>query len=332
MKIDIFGRLDLGVKILVQGDCLGKHLTAQLGEYEANLIIPSALFTTERPIITISDVSTIHSRALKQIERSEEESWGSVHSYNTESNTILSAGLIALCLSIKDFPSHGIEYSNYLHGRGRPKDCQSLIELWKHADNWLNLFRRWVAVLSGQTTNPDQAISNISTNSCSLELVTLENEIVSLPSNRGDEISIIIPNEKSALSFDKLKTIIDLVNKNHQPQLSHELIEEARNALYRSEFRKSIIESSAAVEMILNQFIREEMNSFPRKLSNALLEEKRTLGPLAKLVATFKKIPDLRILIETRNAVVHKGFVPTHEKTREVFALACEVTDMVNKY
>lgn len=327
-----FGRLDIGVKISIKGNCLEQRIPVLLGKHHASIITPSAKYSNDDPKLVIPENGKLNEQVLKRLGRHNSEfPWGAIFSYNTGTSEIIGASISSFLLHIEQISGDDITYSNYLHGRGRPEsEVLFLKELWQGADQWIALFRRWIAVLSDQHTNPLQPITNLESEASSLEILTVEKEIVSLPSSGSDAITIFMEDEESSLDVSTLRIACEAASNKIEPHISHEFIAEAKTAFRRKEFRKAVIDACTATELILNLLLTEELNKLPKNVSTALLSERRTLGPLSKLVSKFKDLPnDMEVLLKTRNSVVHRGLSPDKTEALAVLDVAKAIGKML---
>jgi|GEM_PF-3192792 len=112
------------------------------------------------------------------------------------------------------------------------------------------------------------------------------------------------------LKLAQLKQICRLCSSNAQPSLEYSLQLDAYRALRAADYRKAVIDSATAAEVVLTKAIVKWCNE-NGKDSEEVLKQKKTLGGRLKLarkhVIPLPSIDLYKLVVEPRNDAVHEG-------------------------
>ncbi len=130
---------------------------------------------------------------------------------------------------------------------------------------------------------------------------------------------------------DNLKRAIDLANKGDYPCTEHLLIRDAREQLINNLYRRVILDSATAVEIVLTNQAKTklvELHNVEGDLLKSILIKYRNLGGRIELVKKLNIDMPINsselesILAKRRNKAIHSGQQFSRDEALEVFNLA----------
>lgn len=177
-------------------------------------------------------------------------------------------------------------------------------------DGWRAAFEDYVELYTKQRAY--RAVTVVQ-DAAGLELLAWDeagNDIRPKPGSTGS-INMVMSDEKTALTLAKLKVILKLTSMGTPLALEYELQLAAYRALRSTDYRKAIIETAVAAEVLLTRACQNALAGMGVRAPKKILEKFRTLGgrvTLADILQVGLPGVDLKAkLVEPRNAVVHQG-------------------------
>lgn len=167
------------------------------------------------------------------------------------------------------------------------------------------------------TKHPVARVSR-STDSVQHELFILDaNNQKSVPYQQIFHFYSPITKGAYAMSRANFIEICRLCSTGSQPSFPYRIQLQAYRALMEEDYRKAVIESAVAAEIVLTQALEKHFNSAGLNYGNKIMQKFRTLGPsfeLAKIVdLTLPDINFIEKVVNPRNLAIHqaKSFEPS---------------------
>jgi hypothetical protein len=253
-------------------------------------------------------------------------SWGQVDKWDDTGH--VQATVNTVLLKFANVSGKGVGYSQYLHGRGHPRGG-AIDGLFESIDSWFELVRTWTQALVNQLLDPVLEGSAVRVTGDGLHVVAIDSDDISIPTTSHSYHITMIDNE--ALSKPHWRYILRQASQRVGPPVEYSLLDSAAIAFRLSEFRRTVIDASTAVEVSLAQLFEADTSGISPPLRDALRKERRTLGPLVKLVSASHTLPISLSsgLVEVRNKVVHQNYSPQREEARRALDLARKVVKLV---
>jgi hypothetical protein len=136
----------------------------------------------------------------------------------------------------------------------------------------------------------------------------------------------------TGIEFQDLHHVITITSENKRPILELGLLREANIALLEENYRKSILDSSTALELALTNCLRREIKIGQPlldellKLNNSISKKRNLLKIVGIALPNHNYVDDLETL---RNRAIHIGKEPNDEEARKAFFISKEVIDLL---
>jgi hypothetical protein len=130
------------------------------------------------------------------------------------------------------------------------------------------------------------------------------------------------------INYEKLRDICGYCSEKKKFKLEHEIMLEARRAFHSEDFRKAVLDSATAAELVLTNRAKDEMVNFGGK------ERDRIFRRFKMLAGSFELLNVLRVslpvsyerfktgLNDPRNKVIHGGFSPDRKMAYDALKIA----------
>lgn len=295
----IYGIIEFRTPLFCTANALGKSVEIVIGGIKGRLLMPSLPEwdkNVKNPLLLpLLPPNPIRTKKFNY----KLFDWGSPQSY-PHGNSLVRLALIEFKLenSIGNVPQ----------------------KIYKGVDAWLNLFEKYVILMTKQGT-----YNMISVNQCgkNVKLFTIDdNKIVRISNPEVPNIKIHLLNEDKYLSYSQLVKAASYSSKLIEPKFEYKILLESYYARKEGDYRKAIIEAGTALEICLTAKIVSEFKKQKIMFGDKLLKKFKMLSgkfELAKLIGI--KIPDKdykKLIIEPRNDVVHRGIYPDQNLTNQV--------------
>lgn len=184
---------------------------------------------------------------------------------------------------------------------------------------WFDDVRTWVEVITGQDLDPNHRVYDAVIIGAGLEFIT--------PKLKGALGMQLTTPRVLPIPADAWRKVLEHVRDGVRPPLVEELCRDARAAERRGFYRRTAIDSAAALEMALEQILTAEVDQLPMGQQKRVHEGPSGLGvwlSIAKESGRKFAVPHDR-LVEVkakRNDAVHHGVVPNPDE-------ACRVVQTV---
>lgn len=304
-------------------DCFAKSFDITLSGVGATRVaLPRIEWGANGPIVVAPQVSNLPDQRgsglhPSRADRDHWPNWGTITQWGQDPKRC-DAGWVR-SVAIELFVNNAeVQFSNYLSGLGHPEG--DLVQrLFSGVEEWFQALLLWVGVAIDQDTEHRHPISGVHVSGQGLTLgaVTEAGER-SLPS-AGTSVTINAQ-ESETLDFSVLKRIASHVSAGTVPHDGHLLLRDAFVEHRRSRFRKAVIDSASAVEIVLAPLEPPPVVSGTRK-------ERRT-PLLADLVKKYWGDPDAKVnLVDVRNDAIHKNCVPSRSASETALSIAKQIVD-----
>jgi hypothetical protein len=313
------------VPLGVTTGCLGKSFEVVVGGMTGRARLPSYAWDQHSPRlvgptlgIPLDDVIT------RFVERQEDvatrpDFWGFISGWHPAKRKLTAIGVSAALLDFS-VPSEEIGYSDYLYGRGHPQGAP-LDALFRDVDTWFDTLRTWIEVAVDQDADPANPMSTVSQPGSGLMLASEDNGTLSIPAT-AHEIHVAMSQEEP-INLPRLRKAIKQTNAGAQPSDAHLLVRDARAALRRQSYRRSVIDAGGAVEMTLAEHNRATVHVSPGgRLPTLGWYVRRPPIIAATGLAESALVADL---VNPRNNAIHQSIVPTRVDTVRAIAISQRV-------
>lgn len=136
----------------------------------------------------------------------------------------------------------------------------------------------------------------------------------------------------TGIEFQDLYDVVSVTSENKRPILELGLLREAHIALFEENYRKSILDSSTALELALTNYLRREIKIDQPlleellKLNNSIAKKRNLLKIVGVTLPNHNYADDLETL---RNRAIHIGKEPSKEEARKAFLISKEVINLL---
>jgi len=204
-------------------------------------------------------------------------------------------------------------------------------DIYQEFPHWINLFKKYVVLLTKQNTKRNIEVKN---NSNALELLLDNDGDLSLVSRKkAVEIVVYLSNSDESLHLDELKEACHFASSQFLPRLEYEMLLESYFARENADYRKAIIEAAAALEICLTSRIAEEFIAQKINFGEKLSQKYRMLSGKFELIRLLDiQIPDkdyAALILNPRNQVIHKAIYPDAKLANQVIR---EVEEILKRF
>lgn len=298
----LFGIMEFSQPISCAADALGETICVVIGGVEGTITLPSLPEWHEgindplrMPLVAPAKAQT-WKRDGKPIY------WGSPISYPT--------GRSSVNLALFEFSVSNVDGA----------DAQNIYDGFS---NWLDLFERYVILLTTQHT---RQIVTTDEGPGSIELLYNDEHgnLKHVFRHSTTTIGIIEYGIDDSMHLHHFKEAAQLSSENFEPRLEYSLLLEAYNARGNGDFRKAIIEAATALEICLTNRILDEFTSQGVSFGKQLMRKFRMLGgrfELARIVNLPLPNKDYeKLIVGPRNEVMHRAEFPSRKTTDKLIA------------
>lgn len=194
--------------------------------------------------------------------------------------------------------------------------------------HWLELFESYVEIVGRQNLTIDTTISR-KLDRLEIFRWNAEGKFEWLPKDGAGESIVLTTGKDCSLKPDSLRHVCDLSSKLKAPAIEYRIMLEAYRAFRVGDYRKAIIESAGAAEIVLTKAAMTELSRLGISFADELLKKYRMLQgrfELARLVGVPLPHRDYKtILIEPRNNVVHRAYFSDSSQASNAMVLVDEL-------
>ena len=326
--IPMLGIYKLPSSLNLTQSCFGKKIRVKIDTLAGTMVLPVIEWSEEEPRIIAPTIERDWERYVKHFTEDENEGWekwhywGEVNRYNPKTRALIQASLNAVIFKFKVNPAN-INYSNYLYGKGHPQG-DLIRKLFADIDKWFESLSTWIEASLDQDTNPTNPIRTTKIYGYGLQVLTIDDGVVSLPAS-ADSIAVM-PKSWQPVTLGLLRKIIGHVNNGLIPSDAHLLLRDGRAELRRNHYRKAVIDAGSAVEITLADFNARvtHINTGQRPTLGWYVNQP-TINSQANLPSNTKAD-----LVEVRNKAIHHNRVPSYNETQLALNLAKQIVDYID--
>lgn len=297
----IYGIIEFRTPLFCSASVLSKSVKIEIGGIKGKLLMPS-LPEWDRNVKDPLSLPLLPPNPIKTKKFNDKLfDWGSPQSY-PNGNSLVRLALIEFKLK-----------NNFE---------EAAQKIYKGVDNWLNLFEKYVILMTKQGTYNMISISQYGRN---IKLFKIDdNKIVRISNPEVPNIKIRLLKEDKYLNYNQLVKAASYSSKLIEPKFEYKILLESYYARKEGDYRKAIIEAGTALEICLSAKIVSEFKNQKIRFGDKLLKKFKMLSgkfELAKLIGI--KIPDKdykKLIIEPRNDIVHRGIYPDQNLTNQVIS------------
>lgn len=324
----MLGIYKLPSSLNITPSCFGKKIRVKIDTLIGTMVLPVIEWPEEEPRIIAPPIDHDTERYVKHYTEDANEGWekwnywGEVNRYNSKKRALIQASLNAVIFEFKVDPAN-ITYSRYLHGRGHPQG-NGIQKLFADIDKWFESLSTWIEVSLDQDTNPTNPIRTIKIKGYGLQVLTIDEGVVSLPAS-ANNIAVMLKSWQP-VTLGLLRKIIGHVNNGLIPSDAHLLLKDGRAELRRNHYRKAVIDAGSAVEITLADFNDRvtHINTGPRPTLGWYVNQP-TINSQANLPSNTKDD-----LVEIRNKAIHHNRVPSYNETQLALNLAKQIVGYID--
>jgi hypothetical protein len=327
-SVETVGIYKLPASLGLTASCFGKSVPVKIGDVKGVATLPTIEWPKEVPRVIAPALDPKLKRYVGHYIYSSDDGrdgeyfWGSVSGWNPKKGRIIRAHLGAVLIKF-DVPSDSVTYTEFLHGRGHPQSNQ-IESLFRDADGWFDRVRTWVEAAVDQDANPDTPLPQLHIPGNNLHILTVEDDLVSLPAT-AHHITITADSSES-LGLTKFRKAVMHSNSGRLPSDAHVLLLDGRAAFRRKHHRRAVIDAGSAVEIALADF--------NRRVTGVNMGSKPTLGNYVnqpRIAAQAGLSANINLdLVTLRNDAIHQNKTPSREETLLALSLGKETIDHVD--
>lgn len=189
------------------------------------------------------------------------------------------------------------------------------------AEAWVEILRLWVGALSEEFTGDGERLERGWISGARLHLWHQSGRAAT---TLNPTINLIVNPSGTTWLLDAsdLRHAVDKANSGTGPPYELVLLHEARNSLMSRRLRMSVLDSAAAIELVLHRHLSSELSGVRAALSKSILK-RATLGRLVELAEVSVSGVNVQTeVVGVRNRVAHRGEVPDLKEAMLVFSTA----------
>jgi hypothetical protein len=328
----LIGIYRLPTPIVFDGSCSGLTVDTFIGDYDARVTVPEIERHDHGSITTwsVNPPSIAMPRNLLDDmfeERSDPSTlqaprWGTVHVHPTDQ---LPSFLVTdLLIEYEEFTYNHFAFERKADDGLELVADHSVMEFFADIDPWAARLTRWISVMVNQPLDESGRLKASFTEGERLVVVGRCSGEFSEPVHiawSAPEIRDVEP-----VTRDTWWRAVHLASDHADPTPVEHLVADSELALALADHRLAVIQAATAVELVLSRLLTTHVAALQSPLASALVEERRTLGVLVRLLTPIFDLPsDLADLVAIRNRAVHGNYVPTADEASEVVRLGRQV-------
>ena len=296
----IFGIIEFSTAINCSAEVLGQSVEVTIGDINGILTLPSLPEWEEQEKDPLRKplLGPVKARTWKRGE--DLIIWGRTYSY-PNGDAIVERALLEFSLQNDLIES-------------------SAQKVYEGFDSWLDLFEKYVILLTTQNTR-----CRISSNDGSgrIELIIEEETVLKhISKSQSQIIEVLLSGQKETLETSQYREAARLSSQLLPPRFEYMLLLEAYRARKNNDYRKAIIEAANALEICLTARIMDEFDTQNISFGENLLQKFRMLGGRFELIKLLGvPLPDKdydKLVNKPRNDVVHRGAFPDRTLANQV--------------
>lgn len=172
---------------------------------------------------------------------------------------------------------------------------------------WFDEVRTWVEVLTGQDLDPNHRLYSAVDLGADLSFIE--------PSHEGPVGLRLTTEVVRPVTNSEWRVILDKVNQAARPPLEHILLRDANNAYRRVDFRRSLVDTGTALEIVLKRALEQWEVRNP-SYNGKPIKSIRMLGKILEKIDELQievgaSVDRLRTVVDLRNDAVHEGKEPS---------------------
>lgn len=192
----------------------------------------------------------------------------------------------------------------------------------KKYSKWMSLFVDYFELITKQKVRSRTSIVN-SMQGVDLICWNADGTTYEPHDSEPIQINLMLDSGKSDLTVEQLVKICKFSSSGVEPEIEYQVQLEAYRALRSNDFRKAIVETAVAAEIVLTKAILTTFNNSRVSYGEKMLDKFRMLGgrlDLAKAIGVNLPDADYKsILIEPRNNVIHRAhFANVHDASKAI--------------
>lgn len=327
-----FGLLDLGFSVVLREDVAGTRADASIGGETVRIYMPPMGSGPRGTDIVTPPPSLLPRKSVVYRELHEDDGgwldWGYVVARTAGSIDAWQTTRVLVGLpraSPEDF-----EYSNYLHGRGRPQgDLRD--RLFASVDDWRRRLAEWIEVLSDQDAERRSPLRDLRHEGAGFTLATREDDMHSLPERSNT--TIVVVRHPDPIDLKRWRRIVRLASRGSEPPTEHLLLADARAFQRRGDHRRAVLDAGAAAELSLRRLVDQQLarlgeGGIAERLTAG--KDRWTLGRLVQYAGPLTVVGDLqRDLVEPRNRAAHHSSPVSHDDAQGALTTADSLVELV---
>jgi len=301
----IVGYIEFDESLRVPDECLGYQFPIMVDSFAGNLFTPIK-GVVGAPPVSSGDVDL--EEPITDLKLDLEIEWGRFIGNNTS-----------------QLHAFKIEFNINESDGGKFKECAN--KLYEGLAKWITRFKANLSAF-GQSVNTPTSFKNRKDFEKGMyDIMYWNGSRLWHPYDLISTGNLIVRFEK--ITLREFEQVLRLTSENRQPILELRLLDEARLALIKQDFRKSVLDSATAFELCLTNQLKRKLK-VDQPLLDEILKSNNSIGKKRKLLSVINEaLPtkynyeqDIEVL---RNRAIHIGTEPTEDEARNALKISREI-------
>ena len=208
---------------------------------------------------------------------------------------------------------------------GDKLDIDVANKIYKTFPHWINRFKNFTEIVTGQDMDGYPIRKDKYED---IKLWTWDGKGKrKTPHTVPYQITMFLSKEDNSLNSEYLQKILEFTSLEKQTRLEYSILKDARKAMLRRDFRKTIIDAASVVERLLTKKEKELLEKNNSKdFADAILKKYQALGNRLTLANVLNiELPNhdyQKDLVKPRNECIHKGFYPEGTDAEKAYNIA----------
>lgn len=303
----VVGRYELKASLGLTSACFGKRFGTRIAGRRVTMTLPRIDASGDRPSVLPPDVPDLPQYrgagfVFQGGASSDRWGYGSVSSWNAATGKVQGGWLEGVALEFT-VPDGSFDLAESTRTIGVPTGGV-IGEFFDVVDGWFERLNDWAAVASDQDTYYSEPLTSFSTRGAGLTVMVVDGD-GNVSSPASGNLTTVLLRESTALTLQKFRNVIRIVNGGEDPSEAHILLRDAYIALRRGHYRRATIDAGAAAEMCVAQWNRTHNSNLRPARGHP------TLGWLVNQKGAPVPVGTTASLVRVRNAAIHQNLAPS---------------------